>query len=74
MEISSDKTVREAVDMLSRSFPSTDIQVTAARSGIAGNVGIEANIHISGKKRVTPDEVARELEKQDYVVFAIESI
>jgi hypothetical protein len=60
--------------MLASSFPATDIQVTAARSGISGNVGIEANIHISGKKRVTPDEVARELEKCEYVVYAIESI
>ena len=74
MEIESDKVIREAVDMLASNFPATDIQVTAARSGIVGNVGIEANVHIRGKKRVTPDEVARELEKCEYVVFAIESI
>ena len=74
MEISSDKMVRCAVDMLLQSFPASDVQVTPARSGITGNVGIEANIHISGKKRISPDQVARELEKQEYVVYAIESI
>ncbi len=74
MEINSDKAVRRAVDMLTKSFPATDVQVTPARSGIAGNVGIEANIHISGKRRVTPSEVARALEEHDYVVYAIESI
>ena len=74
MEISSDKMVRCAVDMLLQSFPASDVQVTPARSGITGNVGIEANIHISGKARISPDQVARELEKQEYVVYAIESI
>ena len=52
----------------------SDIQITPPRSGKNGNVGVEANVHIHGSKRVTPDDVARELEKLEYVIFAIESI
>lgn len=74
IEIPSDEIVRQAVDALSEKYPVSDVQVTPPRSGKAGNVGIEANVHIIGKQRTTPDEVARELEKLDFVIFAIESI
>ena len=74
IEIGSDVEVRHAIDALSATYSVTDIQVTPPRSGRATNVGIEANVHIIGKKRITPDEVARELEKLPYVVFALESI
>ena len=74
VEIRSDEVVKEALETLKSQYRVTDIQVTSPRSGKAGNVGIEGNIHISGSHRVTPDEVAYELEKLDYVVFALESI
>lgn len=74
MEIMSTNVVREAIDALSARFPVSDIQVTPSRSGKADSVGIEANIHIRGKKRITPDDVVAELEKLDFVIYAIESI
>ena len=75
VEIKSDEFVREAINMLKSSYSVSDVQVTVPRSGKNGNVGIEANVHISQKKaRVTPEFIANEIEKHDYVIFAIESI
>ena len=75
VEINSDEYVRVAMDMLKASYNVSDIQVTTPRSGKSGNVGIEANIHISPKKaRVAPDFIAKEIEANDYVIFALESI
>lgn len=74
MEIRSDDMVKTAIISLKESFRVSDIQVTPPRSGKTGNVGIEGNIHISAQKRTTPEDVARELEKLDFVVYAIESI
>lgn len=74
IEITSDAIVRRAINDLSALFPVNDIQVTQPRSGKVGNVGIEANVHIRGKNKVTPNDVAAELEKLEYVVFALESI
>lgn len=73
VEITSDKFVREAVDFLESSYRITDIQVTAPRSGTVGNVGIEANVH-NRDFSTTPNAVAKLLEEQEYVVFALESI
>ncbi len=74
MEITSTSEVRKAIDALSAAFPISDIQVTPSRSGREDTVGIEANVHIRGKKRITPDDVVSELEKLDFVIYAIESI
>lgn len=74
VEISSDKHVRKILNSLSSSYPITDMQVTAPRSGITGNVGIEANVHAYQKPELTPESISAELEKLDEVVFAIESL
>ena len=50
----------------------SDIQVTLPRSGTAGNVGIEINVHT--KKNDSPEKVSAEIEKLENVIFAIESI
>lgn len=73
IEICSDKYVRNTVDLLKEKFVATDIQITAPRSSTVGNVGIEANIHNRDFK-TSPDEVAKALELEQHVVFAIESI
>lgn len=73
VEISSDKFVRQAVDFLTSKYRVSDIQVTAPRSGTAGNVGIEANVHNRDFK-TSPDDVSRTLEGEEYVIFALESI
>ena len=71
VEITSDKMVRTTIDTISQMFNVTDIQVTLPRSGTAGNVGIEINIHT---KKETPEQVSADIEKLDQVIFAIESI
>ena len=73
VEITSDKLVRSAISVLEANYYVTDIQVTAPRSGTPGNVGIEANIH-KRKSNITSTEVARRLEEEEYVVFALESL
>ena len=75
VEIKSDEYVRTTIDMLKEQYKVSAIQVTTPRSGKNGNVGIEANVHILQKKdRISPDVLAKEIEKNDYVIFAIESI
>ena len=71
VEINSDTAVTKTVDSLRELYKVTDVQVTAPRSAHAGNVGIEANVHIKG---CDPIHVAKKLEELDGVVFAIESI
>ena len=73
VEIKSDKYVRGAVNLLESNYNVGDIQVTAPRSGTTGNVGIEANIRNSDFK-TSPRKVSLELEENDFVIFALESI
>lgn len=73
VEISSDKHIRAAITYLETTFGASGIQVTSPRSGVSGNVGIEANI--SNLKNENPPLLLTEkLEELDYVVFAIESV
>ena len=74
VEINSDKYVRKILDHLTGEYPITDMQVTSPRSGIAGNVGIEANVHAYNKPELTPDAISVSLESLPEVVFAIESL
>ncbi len=75
VEIRSDEFVRTTIDMLTERYKVSAIQVTTPRSGKSGNVGIEANVHIIQKSdRIAPESLAKEIEQNDYVVFAIESI
>lgn len=73
IEIDSDKNVRKTVDFINSNLDASDIQITPPRSGIQGNVGIEANIN-NGKTPTTPDDIAHLLEEQPEVLFALESI
>lgn len=73
VEIRSDEHIREMINLLESSYIVTDVQVTAPRSGTTGNVGIEANVH-NKDLATSPDEVARFLEQQSYVVYALESL
>ena len=77
IEIRSDELVRKAIDTLSTKYRISDVQVTSPRSGKSGNVGIEINVHvstISPHHRITPCDMAREIEENDFVIFALESI
>ena len=74
VEIISPDKVRETIVYLHDNYTATDIQVTPPRSGIAGYVGIEVNIHPAHKQTLTPTMVAVDLEKLENVVFSLESI
>ena len=73
VEISSDKYVRTTVNLLQERYHVTDVQVTAPRSSTPGNVGIEANIY-NKDFSILPSVVSSELEEEEYVIFALESI
>ena len=45
VEISSTESIRACLDFLAENYNAHDLQVTAPRSGIAGNVGIESTIN-----------------------------
>lgn len=74
VEITSAEKVRTIVDYMSENYYVTDVQITPPRSGTAGYVGIEANIHPTPGTYPTPAEVSEKLEKLDDVIFALESI
>ena len=73
VEIRSDEFIRQTINCLESLYKITDVQVTSPRSGIPGNVGIEANIH-NHDLSTTPSEISKRLEEIEYVVFALESI
>lgn len=73
VEIHSDADVRRTIDFMQENFKVTDIQVTTPRSGTAGNVGLEANIHNSDFS-TSPSKVSEKLEAEEYVIFALESL
>lgn len=71
IEINSDRAVSKTIDKVQELYNVTDLQVTSPRSGHDGNVGIELNVHLKGGD---PKNVAKELERLEDVVFALESI
>ncbi len=73
VEITSDRDVRRALDLMQERWHISDIQITEPRSGTKGNVGIEANIY-NHNFSTTPEEISIFLEKEEFVVFALESI
>ena len=73
VEIRSDGHIRPTIDLLGDLYKISDVQVTSPRSGIAGNVGIEVNIH-NIDLSTNPGEISKKLEEFDFVIFAIESI
>lgn len=73
VEIKEDKSVRRVIDFLQMNFKVSDVQVTSPRSGTAGNVGIEANVH-NRDFSTSPEAVAKVLEEQEDVIFALESL
>ena len=73
VEICSDKYVTPAIKVLKNKYQVSDIQVTAPRSGTTGNVGIEANVH-NNDFTISPSTVSEELETEEFVIFALESI
>ena len=73
VEINSDKAIRPIIDLLELNYRASGIQVTSPRSGISGNIGIEANMS-NIKNKNPPAKISKELEELEYVIFAIESV
>lgn len=73
VEITSDKDVRRALDFMQERWHISDVQITEPRSGTKGNVGIEANIY-NHNFATTPEKITEVLEKEEFVIFALESI
>ena len=71
IEVTEVAIVNELVDELRREFSAADISVTAPRSGIAGNLGIEvAAPRLNMKNQETE---LTSLQNRDYVVIAVEA-
>ena len=73
VEINSAKHIRPIIDHLELNYHASGIQVTTPRSGLSGNIGIEANIS-NLKNQNPPAKISKEIEKIDYVIFSIESV
>ena len=73
VEITSDRDVRRTLNLMQERWHISDVQITEPRSGTKGNVGIEANVY-NHNFETTPEEISSSLEKEDFVVFALESI
>ena len=74
VEIYSDKYVKECISFLKTTYKAHDVQVTLPRSGVSGNVGIEASVVTNRKANLGLSDVVRELNEKEYIVFAIESL
>ena len=74
LEISGTDNIRKLSDHLRDNYHVTDVQVTPPRTGLPGNVGLEAVVHAYDNAELTPDKLARKLEELDEVLYAMESI
>ena len=73
VEVEGTGSIRSTITEIEGRYHITDVQVTAPRSAISGNVGIEAIVH-NKHSDLTPNIVAKKLEEIPNIVFAIESI
>lgn len=73
VEVEGTDNIRCTISEIEKRYHITDVQVTAPRSAMTGNVGIEAVIH-NKHSDFTPDIAAKQLEQIPTVVYAIESI
>ena len=74
LEISGTEHIRKLHDHLTEVYSVTDIQVTPPRTGLAGNVGIEAVVHSYDDNKLDPESLSLKLEELPEVLYAIESI
>ena len=73
IEINSDKEVKRCISFVRERYSAYDIQVTTPRSGIEGNVGIEATFSPSDTNSDISD-IKAAIQELEYVIFAIESV
>ena len=74
LEIKGDANICACLDYMKTKYHAHDLQVTVPRSGVSGNVGIEASVDVNKKENVNIKSVIKDLDSIDYVVYAIESV
>lgn len=74
LEIKGDANICACLDYMKTKYHAHDLQVTVPRSGVSGNVGIEASVDVNKKENVNLKSVIKDLDSIDYVVYAIESV
>jgi hypothetical protein len=74
IEIKGDENIRACIVLMKEKYHAHDLQVTVPRSGVSGNVGIEASVDVNKKENVYLKSVIKSLGEVDYVVYAIESV
>ena len=75
LEINGTDNIRRIHDYLVENYRITDVQITPPRTGLSGNVGIEAVCHAYDDTKMNPDVLSRKLEEElPEILFAIESI
>ena len=70
LEIDGVSSVNHVVDAITEMVGAKEIQVTPARSGTQGNVGVEALIRLPRKVSIT--KKLKKLETIDHVLFALQ--
>ena len=74
VELNGTDHIRKIIDFMKEEYKVDDIQVTSPRTGINGNVGIEAIIHNFNNENLSPEIISEKMEELEEVVYAIESI
>lgn len=73
IEINSDTAVKDCIAFIREKYSAYDVQVTTPRSGINGNVGVEATFSPESANAKMTD-IKADLQELEYVIFAIESL
>lgn len=73
IEINSDSAVKPCIEFIREEYSAYDIQVTTPRSGITGNVGIEATFSPNDASSEI-NNIKTAIQELEYVIFAIESV
>ena len=74
IELKTDNSIRSTIDFLKSEYHAHDVQVTLPRSGISGNVGLEASIVSTKRSKIALNDVIDRISTMEQVVFAIESL
>ena len=72
LEINDVNKMNTVVDMLITNYDGSGIQVTVPRSGVSGNAGIEATLHVDDES--SGKEVILKLSEDENIVYALPSI
>ena len=71
MEISNIEDVRSLIDKLTNAFHAKNIEVRPPRTGIMGNVGLEASINLNRDNSKL--DIVKKINNFDGIIFAMET-